>query len=82
MEGETPSLTGEFIGETHSVLECTQTHPPRNQYQKGPVCLWVVEEVTESQPRAGQAALFPLGPLPPHIASQPSDVGGPALENS
>ena len=24
--GETPSLTGEFAGETHRVLECTQTH--------------------------------------------------------
>ena len=39
--GETPSLTGEFIGETHRVLECTQTHPPGSQRQKGPVCLWV-----------------------------------------
>ena len=61
--GETPSLTGEFIGETHRVLQCTQNHPPRNQHQKGPMCLWVVEEVTESQLRAKQAALFPLGPL-------------------
>ena len=34
-EGETPSLTGEFVGETHRVLGCTQTHPPRNQHQKG-----------------------------------------------
>ena len=28
--GETPSLTGEDIGETHRVLEHTQTHPPRS----------------------------------------------------
>ena len=28
--GETPSLIGDFIGETHSVLECTQPHTPRN----------------------------------------------------
>ena len=28
--------------------------------------MWVEEEVTESQPRAEQAALFPLRPLP-HI---------------
>ena len=62
--GETPSLTGEFIGETHRVLECTQAHPPRNQHQKGPICLWVAEEVTESHQRAEQVALFPLGPLP------------------
>ena len=40
--GETPSLTGEFIGKTHRVLEGTQNHPPGNQYQKGPICLWVV----------------------------------------
>ena len=26
--GETPSLTGESVGETHRVLEHTQTHPP------------------------------------------------------
>ena len=62
--GETPSLTGEFIGETNRVLECTQTHPPGNQHQKGPIGLWVAEEVTESRQRAKQVALFPLGPLP------------------
>ena len=38
--GETPSLTGEFIGETHGVLECTQAHPLGNQHQKGPIYLW------------------------------------------
>ena len=62
--GKIPSLTGEFIGETHRVLEYTKTHPPRNQHQKGPIHLWVVEKVTERQWRAEQAALFPLGPLP------------------
>ena len=61
--GVTPSLTGEFIGETHRVLECTQIHPPRNQHQKGPIFLWVAEEVTESGQRAPQVALRPL----PHI---------------
>ena len=67
--GETASLTGEFIGETHRVLERMQTHPPGNQHQKGPICLGVEEEVTESQIRAQQAALLPLGPLP-HIQHQ------------
>ena len=62
--GETPSLTGEFVGETHRVLECTQTHPPGNQHQKGPLCLWVAGEGTESEQRAEQVALFPLGLLP------------------
>ena len=64
--GETPSLTGEFTGETHRVLECTQAHPHGNQHQKCPICLWVAEEVTERWPRAQQVALFPFGPLP-HI---------------
>ena len=66
MAGETHNLMGQFIGETHRVLERTQIHPPGNQHQKGPICLWVVEDVTESLLRAQPAALFPLGPLP-HI---------------
>ena len=56
---ETSILTGGFIGETHRVLECTQTHPLGNQHQKGPICLWV----TESQLRATQVALLPLRPI-------------------
>ena len=32
--GETPSLTGELVGETHMVLECTQIYPPTNQHQR------------------------------------------------
>ena len=64
--GETPSLTGEFIGETYRGLECTQAHPPRNQHQKGPICLWVMGEVIESLPRAKQVVMFPLRSLP-HI---------------
>ena len=63
--GETPGLTGEFTGETHRVLGHTQSHPPGNQHQKGPIYLWVAAEVTESRQRAEQVALFPLGPLPP-----------------
>ena len=63
MVGETPSLTGEFVRETHRVLECTQNHSAGNLHQKDPICLWVVEKVTESWPRAEQVALFPLGPL-------------------
>ena len=35
--GETPSLTGEFIGEIHRGLERTQPHPLGKQHQKGPV---------------------------------------------
>ena len=64
--GEATSLTGEFIGKTHGVLEHTQTHTSRNQQRKGPICLWVVGEVIESGLRTKQVVLFPLGPLP-HI---------------
>ena len=64
--GETPSLAEELVGEAHRALECTQTHPPGNPHQKGPICLWVVGEVSESQLRAEQVPLFSLGPLP-HI---------------
>ena len=35
--GETPSLTGEVVGETHRGLEYAQAHPLGNQHQKGPV---------------------------------------------
>ena len=63
---ETPSLIGESIEETYRVLECTEAHTLRNQHQKGPICLWVAGEVTESRVRAEQEALFPLRPLP-HI---------------
>ena len=62
--GETPSLTGEFIGEIHRVLECTQTHPPGNQHHKGPIWLWVAGKVTENWQWVEQMALFPLGPFP------------------
>ena len=53
--GKTPSLIGEFIGETHRDLEHTQTHPLRKQHQKSPICLWVVEGATENQQRVEQA---------------------------
>ena len=65
-EEETPSLIGEFIGETHRVLEHTQTNPPGNQHQKGLICSQEAGEVIESQLRAKQEELFPFGPLP-HI---------------
>ena len=79
---KTPSFTGEFVEEIHGVLECTQTHPPTNQHQKAPICLWIVEEVTESQLRAEPVTLFSLGPLPHIRAPQGSNVGCPALVNT
>ena len=32
--GETPSLTGESVRDTHGILEHTQAHPPWNQHLK------------------------------------------------
>ena len=68
--GETPSLTGGFVRETHSVLERTQTHLPGNQHQKGPICLWVVGEMTENRLRVEEAVLFPLGPSPTYSTTK------------
>ena len=62
--GETPNLTGEFVGETHRGLEHAQAHPLGNLHQRGPIGLWVVEGVTENQQRVEQVALFPLGSSP------------------
>ena len=63
--GKTPSLTGEFVGETHGPR--TYTNPPtQRSVPEGPNLLVVTERVTEIQSRAKQAALFTLRPLP-HI---------------
>ena len=42
---------------------CTN-HPPGNQHQRGPICLWVAGKVSEDGLRAKWAALFLLGTLP------------------
>ena len=57
---ETPSLTGEFVGETSRVLECIYTTLSWESAPEGPISLWIVGEVTESWLRAKQAVLFPL----------------------
>ena len=61
---ETPSLTGEVVGETHRGLEHAQAHPLGNQHQRGPIGLWVAEGVTKIQQRVEQAPLLPLSPSP------------------
>ena len=78
--GETPSLTGESIGETHRVLEHTQTHPPGKQHQKGPNWLWVEGGVTANRQRVEQAPLLPLGPTPTY-GSQHSDQRYPTYRS-
>ena len=67
--GEAPGLTEESAGESHRVLERTQTHPPGNQHLKGHNSLvgskrsdWRVGESQAGE----QAALFLLWLLP-HI---------------
>ena len=79
--GETPSLTGEFTGETHRGLECTQTHSLGKQHQKGPPCLWVAEEVTENR-QSGASAIATYQILPPHTALQSSHEHYLALVNT
>ena len=62
--GETPSLTGEVLGETHRGLGHAQVHPLGNQHQRGPVWLWVAEWKIEIRWRGERAPLLPLGPSP------------------
>ena len=35
--GESPKLTGEFLGETHKGLECAKAYALGNQHQRGPI---------------------------------------------
>ena len=71
--GETPSLTGEFVGETYRGLKHTQPHPLGKQHQKGPIGLWIVEGVTDIPQRVEQAPLLPLGPLP-HVQHHSAEM--------
>ena len=64
--GETPSLTGESVGEAHGVLERTQTHPPANWDLKGTTCLWEVREVMGDGARAEQAGGIVPSLTPPY----------------
>ena len=78
VKGGTPSLTEEFIGETHRVLEYTQTYPPGNQPQKGPIGLWVSGEVNESRLREPSKHHCSLSDPSPTY----SDMGCPTLVNT
>ena len=60
--GETPSITGEFGGETHKGLECARAHPPTWESPPEGPSLWVAKGVTEIRQRGEQAPLIPLGP--------------------
>ena len=61
--GETPSLTGQFVGDKRGPR--MHTNPPTQEAaQNGTLCLWVSGEVTENGQREEQVALFPLGPSP------------------
>ena len=72
--GETPTLTGEVIGETHRDPERAQARPLGSQHKRGPIWLWVAEAVPEIWWRVEQAPLLPLGPSPMYrlTAQQPA----------
>ena len=72
--GETPSLTGEGVGETHRGLGRAQAHALGNQHRRGPICLWVAKGVTEIQQKVEQVPLLPLSPSPTYsvTAQQPA----------
>ena len=62
--GETPRLTGEVVGETHSILECKQNHSPGNQHHNDQPSLLVGSGGSDWKPvEAKQVALFLLRPL-------------------
>ena len=65
MVGETPSLTGDFLDRPKGSWKVHKP-PTQESAPEGPSLLVVAGEVTESQMRTEQVALFPLGPLP-HI---------------
>ena len=62
--GETPSLMGEVIGETHRGLECAQAHFTREPAPEGP-SLIVGGGVKDWGPvETGVGAIAPSWPLP------------------
>ena len=71
----------EFTGKTCRVLEHTPTHPPGNQHQNGPICLWVAAEVTESR-REPSKQHCSLSDSSPHTAPQYGNMGCPILVNT
>ena len=62
--GETPNLTGQYVGETHRVLGCTQTTHQGISTRRAQFACEQSREVNESLLRAEQLVLFPLRPLP------------------
>ena len=60
--GETPSLTGEFVGETPQGPRACTSPPTRESAPEGP-SLIVGSGVTEIQQRVEQVALLPIRPL-------------------
>ena len=61
---ESPSLTGEVIGETHRGLEHAQAHPPTRESALDQPSLIVAKGVTEIRQRVEEVPLPPLGPSP------------------
>ena len=79
---ETPSLTGEFAGGTHRVLECTQAHTPGNQHRKGHSSLVASEGNDIKWGDSSASSIVPFWMPLPKIAPQHSEVVCPALANT
>ena len=82
--GETPSLTGEFLGEAHKVLEGTQTHLPANQHMKGHNLLVGSKGREGTYRKWGESqasGIVPSLTLPPQTVPQCSKAGCPTLAN-
>ena len=75
---ETPSITRESFEEAHRILECTHTHPPVNQHQKGHNLL-VGCQGSEIVGESLASGLFPSLTPPPQTAPQGRKEGTPCL---
>ena len=82
LAGETASLTDKSFGEAHRILECTQTHPPGNQHQKGYNLLVGSEGNDRKWGESPTSGIVPSLTPPQHIEPQRKEVGCPALANT
>ena len=75
--GETPSLTGEFVGESHRVLEMYTSPHTRESPPEGPNLL-VGTGVSDWKPAESQTSrIVPSWTPPPHTAPQCSEWVAP-----
>ena len=78
--GETPSLIGEFIEETHRILEHTQSHPPGHQHLKEHNLLVGSEGSDRKWGESPARGIVPSLTPPPHTAPQCNKEGSYAWQ--